>query len=94
MSKQSNYTLVCFINEMLENNIKSVDVVPSSWLRCNNNGVFCPFINNFSKSQVHKVHELVKNLHTPCESWNLYPVEIKGYAGKLCKHLLLLINKL
>ncbi|XP_044739991.1 uncharacterized protein LOC123301320 [Chrysoperla carnea] len=85
MSKrQHNYTLVCFIDELLKNNKKSIDVVPSSWLcyKKNDNSVLCPFISDCSSnSDMHQFHEAVKSLQPPSKSWKLYPIEIKGYAS-------------
>ncbi|CAH0547124.1 unnamed protein product [Brassicogethes aeneus] len=75
------YSLVCFMDEILKNEQKSIDIVPSKWLHFNDEeDMVCPFLSKFSDSNVCHLHKLVKELKSPIDTWKLFRAEIKGYA--------------
>lgn len=83
MSEQRKYTLVCFLNELCGGQ-KSIDLVPSKWIHDNKDEKcrsLCAFPDKFTDFD-----KLVKSRKPASKSWTLYPVIIKGHAGKVVKH--------
>lgn len=84
MTSLKPYTLVEFITRGKRKKQRSVDIVPSKWIEFNksrNRGTtkFLSVIENEEDGIF--LHDIVKNLGDPPDSWTIYSVDILGDAG-------------
>ncbi|KAF5303563.1 hypothetical protein FQR65_LT08164 [Abscondita terminalis] len=82
MTKPSKkYSLVLFLEDDCDK--KSVDVVPTDWLFCDKRGsIYCPFIDDFTSSNISLLEKLVRDRKPPNDAWKTYRVDVGGHAGK------------
>ncbi|KAF5283664.1 hypothetical protein FQR65_LT13788 [Abscondita terminalis] len=90
MTKPSKkYCLVLFLDDDCDK--KSVDVVPTDWLFCDKRGsIYCPFIDDFTSSNISLLEKLVRDRKPPNDAWKTYRVDVRGHADtykEAIKHL-------
>ena len=78
------YAMVVFEGEKVQ-----FDMVPTSWLRFNEetDSFFTAYLTpekngKYKKRDLDLLNNFIKDCLEPPESWKLYPVDVRGSAGK------------
>lgn len=84
MDQDYLFTLVVFHGKKIQ-----FDMVPTSWLQFNKDTetfytAYLPAEKNgtYKKRDLILLNDFIKNCCTPPESWQMYPVDIRGAAGR------------
>lgn len=87
-----DFSLIQFVHRGKKRKIEQIDIVPTKWLKYEKSRSRCvtPFLDSpYSEEDAQLLHDLVKNLCDPPESWGIFSIDIKGRASKFENKLLI-----
>lgn len=79
------WRLIQFKPQGRPSKMKSIELVPTSWITLNNINKKCRVIYPgppYTEEKKQKIRSMVKNLINPEDDWPTYAVELKGSAGE------------